>query len=53
MNPSTEFLIASILFNILVLVAGYAGASICIMAILSGFGLLSLGVSFYYLGQYK
>ena len=53
MKQSTEFLIASIIFNILVLAFGVAGASIAIMATLSIFGLISLGVSFYYLGQYK
>lgn len=53
MKPSTEFLIASIIFNILVLAFGVAGASISIMAILSGFGFVSLCVSFYFLAQYK
>jgi len=51
MKQSTIFLLASILFNILVLVSALQCAGLPIMALLSGLGLAFLGFSFHSLAR--
>jgi len=51
MKQSTIFLLASILFNILVLVSALQCAGLPLMALLSGLGLAFLGFSFHSLAR--
>lgn len=53
MKQSTIFLLASIFFNILVLVSALQCAGLPIMALLSGLGLAFLGFSFHSLARDK
>jgi len=51
MKQSAVFLLASILFNVFVLLATLACAGLPIMALLSGLGLSFLGLSFHSLAR--
>jgi len=51
MKQSTIFLLASILFNILVLVSALQCAGLPLMVLLSGLGLAFLGFSFHSLAR--